>query len=617
MATGEPTAASTNQPTPTPTTQPTPAQTAAPSPTPEPTPTPSAAESTCPPPEPAAPAPPTTQRRASPAAHPGPPIRGGTLRLWKANADQGLDPGIYHLDNREVIYSTFTQPYTYQPTKDLFAMDGMVGYEQVDPLTFVWSLRPGMKFHNGDPVDSEAVAFSFGRLAMLAQVMGGTQVSSAGFQPVERFHAPDDLTVTEHWLEPNADIPIHRARHYYSFVNPRVVQEHGELAGTRSLRDGSSEDVLSVQDVPFGSGSGPYTLVRRDGGGTRVERWPDYHRHAPADDGFVENGPYITAWDTRIIQDRSAVKSAFLRGELDVFGEVEPHELPEFQSVDHVTVVEPPNAGFSGMGMDGGKFHDARSRMALQKAIDYNRFIRELLPGGAELAGPVSGVLPAFQGLSQEDLATWCRYDPQEARALWEAADFVVPLERIRILDQSNRPMQRQISDFMARSLATALCVETQVESLDSNTWAQRATERDGEVKDWELLSYSWAGRGTTGLPYDTHLTQYDPSGYGYFAFNHHAGSPRPEVARDAYTLSVMLQEQRWETDRDARAGLLTEIQRWILDRHWCNWALPINKASYYALNSRLQDFGADDWLNFYGLRRESMWLADARGEGS
>ncbi|MDE0603745.1 MAG: ABC transporter substrate-binding protein [bacterium] len=199
----------------------------------------------------------------------------------------------------------------------------MVGYEQVDPLTFVWSLRPGMKFHNGDPVDSEAVAFSFGRLAKLAEVMGRTQVSSAGFQPVERFDSPDDLTVAEHWLEPNADIPIHRARHYYSFVNPRVVQKHGELVGTRSLRDGSSEDVLSIQDVPLGSGSGPYTLVRRDGGGTRVERWPDYHKHAPADEGFVERGPYITAWDTRIIQDRSAVKSAFLRGELDVYGEVD------------------------------------------------------------------------------------------------------------------------------------------------------------------------------------------------------------------------------------------------------------------------------------------------------
>ena len=496
-------------------------------------------------------------------------------------------------------------------------MDGMVGYEQVDPLTFVWSIRPGMKFHNGDPVDSEAVAFSFGRLAKLAEVLGGTQVRNEGFRPVERFDASNDLTVTEHWGEPNADIPIQRARHYYSFVNPRVVQDHGEQAGTRIGQDGVREDVFSIQELPLGSGSGPYTLLRRDGGGTRVERWPDYHKHISAGDGFVEGGPYIAAWDTRIIQDQHAVKSAFVRGELDVYGQLDALELPEFQSVDHVAVAELPNGGFSSQGMDGGKFHDRRSRMALQKAIDYNRFMQEITPADAKLAGPISDLLPAFQKLSQQDLATWYRYDPHEARALWEAADFVVPVEKIRILEQRDQPLQRPISEFVARSLATALCIETQVESVDSHTWAERAVDRNGDVKDWEILSYRWAGGGTTGLPYDTHLIQYAPGGHGSSAFNHGLGSPRPEVAQDARALSAMLQEQEWETDREARALLLTEIQRWILDRHWCNWALPIDKVSYFAFSSRLRDFGADDWLNYYDLRRESMWLADAGGEGS
>ena len=111
-----------------------------------------------------APATPTETPTAPPASTPIPTAtptpdphayrRGGTLRLWKTEVDWGLDPGIFHINNRDVIYSTLTQPLTYQPTKNLFAMDGMLGYEQVDPLTLVWSIRPGMKFHNGDPVDS-------------------------------------------------------------------------------------------------------------------------------------------------------------------------------------------------------------------------------------------------------------------------------------------------------------------------------------------------------------------------------------------------------------------------------------------------------------------------------
>ena len=226
-------------------------------------------------PEATATATPTTTPTPDPNAH----RRGGTLRLWnrQTEVDWGLDPGIvhvFHVNNGDVVSSTLTQPMTYQPTKNLFAMDGMVGYEQVDPLTLVWSIRPGMKFHNGDPVDSEAVAFSFGRLAKLNDVFeargnGGTHVPREGFDFVDSFEPTDDLTLTEHWSWPNADALVHRARHYYSFLNPRVVQEQGTLEGTYTAPDGTPEDVYSIQDLPFGSGSGP---VRPSRSGTRRER---------------------------------------------------------------------------------------------------------------------------------------------------------------------------------------------------------------------------------------------------------------------------------------------------------------------------------------------------------
>ena len=111
---------------------------------------------------------PSPEPTATPTPDPYAHRRGGTLRLWRD--DRGLRDSTQastHVSNWDVISSTLTQPLTYQPSKNLFAMDGMIGYEQVDPLTLVWSIRPGMKFHNGDPVDSEAVAFSFGRLAKL------------------------------------------------------------------------------------------------------------------------------------------------------------------------------------------------------------------------------------------------------------------------------------------------------------------------------------------------------------------------------------------------------------------------------------------------------------------
>ena len=552
----------------------------------------------------------------SPTPDPNAPRRGGTLRLWKAADDYGLDPAVFHVNNTEVIYATMTQACTYQPTKNLFAMDGMTGYEQVDPTTLVWSVRPGMEFHNGDPVDAEAVAFSWRRLDDLYGATGGAaHTRRDGFDFVDACEAADGLTVTERWSRPNADALVHRARHYYSFINPRMVERFGAVEGAIERADGAMEDALSLQGLPFGSGSGPYTLARRDATGTRLERWPDYHRHIPADDGFVEDGPHIDAWETRIL-DRFDARAAFLAGELDVYEIIEPDELREFEGLDHVAVTEVPNGGFSLMGMDGGKFHDKRARQALQKAFDYEGFIEAVRPLGGRYAAPISDLLPHFQRLGQQELREWYRHDPAEARALWEAADFAVPVDKITVYGAPSRTILDDIREFAARSLAKTLGIETDVEVVDHGE--HRALER-GEVKSWELLPYGTGEFGwTSGIPHDSNLVHYDPRAYGNSAFNHYVGSPRPEIDADARTLAGMLEAQERILDADARADLLTDIQRWILDRHWCNWALPVSAVSHYGFSARLRDHAPDDWLNFYDRRRESMWLADAQaGDGS
>ena len=553
------------------------------------------------------------EEQAVAQADPDAEKRGGTLTMWKPEEDAGLDPGIFHVNNTDVIYSTMTQPYTYQPTKNIFAMDGMVGFEQVDPTTFVWSIRPGMKFHNGDPVDSESVAFSFGRLSKLYDALDGTHTTRTGYNFVDNFEATDELTVAEHWSRPNADAPVYRARHYYSFLNKRIVEQYGENVGTIELPDGTMEDVLGIQQLPEGSGSGPYRLAERSATGTRVERWPDYHKHAPADDGFVEDGPYIDAWETRIIPDKTAAKAAFLAGDLDVFSSIDPLEFPEFDGRDNVFIAEVPAGGRVSMGMDGGKFHDKRSRQALQKSLDYEGFIKAIRPLGGKYAAPISDLVTAYQKLSQEELKTWLRYDPAEARALWEAADFIVPVDKIKIFQSSSTPLQLDISQYLAQSITKALGIETEVEAVDTNTWAARAVDRSEDVKDWEILSYGdGVAGGTSGLPNDSHLINYDPRSYGFNAFNHYLESPRPEIAADSATLIAMLAEQEAETDPEARAELLTGVQRWILDNHWCNWGLPISSVSYYGFSARLRDFGQADWLNSYDRRREAMWIDDA-----
>ena len=548
---------------------------------------------------------------AAPTAAADAPRRGGTLRIWKTTEDAGLDPAIFHVNNTEIIIPTMTQPFTYQPQKNLISMDGMVSFEQVDPLTVVYNVRPGMKFHNGDPVTSESVVFSWRRLDDLYNAHGATHTTNTGWLFVDSFDAPDDLTVTESWKQPNADGAIFRSRHYYSFLNPRIVESEGTVEGTLENEDGTSREVLGVQNLPFGSGSGPYTLTQRNATTVRLERWADYHKHTPADDGFVEDGPYIDVRETRIIPDAAARKAAFLAGELDVYDDVDPLELPDFEGNDNVNILELPAGGYAHVGMDGGKFHDKRSRQALQKAFDYEGFIAALRPFGGNYQGPVSNLIPQY-ALSQEEIKSYYYYDPAEARALWAAADFEYPVDHITVFMGAGNPLQLEIGQFVAQSIGDSLGIETDTEAVDVTTWAARALER-ADVKDWELLAYGLGtSGGTTGIPNDSNLIHYDPRGYGNSAFNHHQDVVRQEILDDGAVLIGMLNAQEAELDTEARAGLLSEIQHWILERHWCNWSLPPSTVSYYGFSSRLRDYEPNEWLNFYANRRESMWLADA-----
>lgn len=538
---------------------------------------------------------------ATPAAA---PRRGGTLRLWKRQQAEGLDPGVFTRHNGDVLLPTLTQPYTYQPTRNLFAMDGMTGFEQVDPVTLVWSVRPGMTFHNSEPVDAEAVAFSFGRLVKLWRTLDWTDTAPDGFAFVERFEAVDALTLAEHWERPHADAPVYRARSAYSFLNPRLVEAQGAFAGSYEHPDGRVEDIYRLPELPHGAGSGPYTLVRHDAASTRVERWPDYHPHLPPADGFVEDGPYIEAWETRLLE-REAARDAFLAGELDVFGRIAPEELPAFEGLDHIDVAEIPNGGHTSVALDGGTLHDKRARLALRQALDYAAFSDELELGASTYTAPIANLLPHFQRLSQQELRQWYRYDPKEARALWEAAAFSTPVATLRLLEQvPASTLQQKTNRFLAGALHEALGVAVETFTRDPRY------QHGSDIEHWEMAAFRGAD-GVMGIPGDSYLSHYDPRTTG-FLLRHHAGSPHREIATDAAALTSMLEAQEYETDFDARTEALTAIQRWILERAWCVLALPVSTVSYYGFSSRLRDHAPEDWPNGYGLRRESMWLAEA-----
>ena len=533
------------------------------------------------------------------------PVKGGTFRNFKLAVDPGVDPAIYHLNNYEPVNLTYTQVMTYQVSKNKFAMDGMVKFEQIDATTAVFTVRDGMKFHNGDPVTAEDWAYSMTRIPIITKERRG-HAGTPLFNYIDSVTATDATHATMKMNRPNPSMPIHMARQYFAFVNKKVVEAQPVSSG------GPTKD---IQEGPKGSGSGPYLLEKRDATGTTLVRNPNYYKHSPADDGFVEDGPYIDRIETKVIPDVAGQKAAFLAGDLDYLGAIDPLEVEDFKKNKSVRVAEAENGALLILAFDHKKLFDARARQAIRMAVNYDAFGASIFGGKFVYQSPVNRLLKAFQPFDDAKLKAQYKFDGTEAKKLWEAAGK--PVDKIRILTGNDGDRGVAVADFAAQSLKQALGIEVVVDRVDGQTWAQRANRVPD--KDWELLqSGTGIAGGTSGVPEDSHLIWFDPRAYMPLAFNAEAtegygGKTRddlnPGLKADTQTVLDLMKKQEVELDVAKRKQILTDLQTFIFDKAMTGVLLPIAAKQNLAISARMQDTGDADWVNYYAYRRASMWI--------
>jgi peptide/nickel transport system substrate-binding protein len=520
------------------------------------------------------------------------PVRGGTLRNYKQAVDPGVDPAVYHLNNYEPVNLSYTQVMTYQVSKNLFAMDGMVKFEQVDPTTIVWTVRDGMKFHNGDPVTAEDWAYSMTRIPTITKERRG-HTGTPLFNYIDSVVATDAKTAKMTLKRPNPSTTIHMARQYFAFINKKIIEASANK---------------DVQDGPIGAGSGAYRIEKRDSSGTILVRNPDYFAHGPNDDGFnpSKDGPHIEKIQTTVLPDRAAQKAAFLAGDLDILGGMDLLERDEFKANKNLVVKENANGAISILAFDHKKLFDKRAREAIRKAINYDGLGASIYAGSYSYNAPVNVLLTAFQTLKEADIKAQYKYDPADAKKLWEAAGK--PVSKIRILTGSVGQVGVNISDFAAQSLKQALGIDVEVQTTDPQTWAQRANRVPD--KDWELLqSGTGLSGGTSGVPEDSHLIWFDPRAYGPLAFNSDPNSDNPAIKEETAKILEFMTKQETELDINKRKQILTDLQKYLWEISHTGAMMPIAAKQLWGYNARYQDFGSDDVTNTYALRRHISWL--------
>ncbi|RWR29278.1 ABC transporter substrate-binding protein [Sinirhodobacter populi] len=252
---------------------------------------------------------------------------------------------------------------------------------QTDPLTWEFTLRPGIMFTDGEPFDADSVVASVKRVVDPANA--SEQMAYMG--PLADAEKVDDLTVR---IKTSAPDPILPARMYWlKMVSAKYAADP------------------KIAEVPVGTG--PYKFESWDrGSGITLVANPQYWGGAPQ----VQEVTY------RFIPEAGTRMSGLMSGEFDVVLNL----LPEFaEAVPQYKAVSGLETSVIILGVDNPVVQDVRVRRALNMAIDRQTLADSLFAG---LATPTKGqlILPGAFGYN-ETLADW-PYDPEAAQKLVEEA---------------------------------------------------------------------------------------------------------------------------------------------------------------------------------------------------
>ncbi len=530
--------------------------------------------------------------------------RGGTLRFVKAVPDVGLDPAVtntYPLHTAK----TYGHTHTYRASTGEVLMDIAVSYEQVDPTTLVFKVRPGVNFQaevaGGREVTSEDLAYSWSRYPDALKSLGSQfNKINWGWMDVSsgaKFETPDKSTIKVTQAFPFADNIAAMGNHQFAIVAREVVE-------------GSSDKTLRQV---LNAGSGPYKMVKRESTGTRFERNPTYHKKTNPASSYLADGPYIDAIEERIIADSGAAKAAFVSGEIDILSSslvpIDKLIAEELTKSPGVKVASADSVDHLIVAFDNVKWIDPRLREAVSLAIDRERFIRTLYLGDGIFTGPVSN---GFGDLtySQDKLKGLQKFDPKRAKELWEAGGGNTKFGgKIKFTTNAGIPLFVQASQFIAEELKKNLGVEAPVEVVDGNTYVARAT---APVKEWDLfVAYNLS---LNTIPSYNALTHYVPSGFGGVFPNLKLDSATPETAALAKQVQDLYDLQAREANKAARKVKMETLQDFLLTKFATVLPLPIQKTKYAAYRDKVQNFPVKEFVwgaaSANEIRVQDIWLA-------
>jgi peptide/nickel transport system substrate-binding protein len=397
------------------------------------------------------------------------PVRGADLRIGLAADVTSMDPHFLSIaPNINIAWHVFDA--LTHVDEDARLVPGLaVSWRAVDPTTWEFRLRRGVRFHDGTELTAEDVVFSIERTS---QVPGGQFRTFT--QRILGKEIVDSHTLRFKTATPYAMVP-------YDLNSVFVVSKK---AAARS----GAEDFDSGKAM---IGTGPFRFVRF-ARGDRVE--------LARNDGYWGAKPSWEKVIFRIVPTDPARLAGLLSGELDAIEQVPTADLARIRRNARLQIAQkvswrtiffyldqyrdhaPGLTDKAARPLARNPFRDLRVRQALSKALNRQAIAERLMDGAAIPASnlvspPVFGHAP--------DLAPE-PYDPEGAKRLLAEAGYPEGFA-ITLSATNNRYVNdEQIAQAVAQMLAR-VGVRARVEALPVNAYLSK-----GRKGEFAFAMFGW-----------------------------------------------------------------------------------------------------------------------------
>jgi len=449
----------------------------------------------------------------------------------------GLDPHIHASSELGIPLRSVYDTLVYRDADTLEFVPGLAETWVVSPdgLTYTFTLRQDVKFHDDTPFNAEAARINLDRIR---DPETGSMKAAQLLGPVQSVQATGEYELTVTLAEPFAPLLDGLSQPYTGMASPAALAEHG------------------LQNYQFHQvGTGPYRFIEyKFDDYILLERNPDY-AWPPA---TVANPgiPTVEHIYFRFYSDVVARGLALESGEADIMGELTPTDARRLSSTGSVRLEEVNVAGQPVQFMFNTQKFPTDSlafRQALLYATDRQTIVSTVYQGYSPIAfGPITSST-LFYNPNVEGLYT---HDPVQAEALANTTGWV-DSDGDGKRDRDGEPVVVQIVTppwSMAPDVATLLEAQWE-ETLNIEVQVR-------QVGSFPLLSEAAAGGDYNAI--SLHFAGLDPSVMDAF---YRSNGPRNWARVSDPELDQLLDRGVIEQNSDLRRDIYAEIQQRIMDQ--------------------------------------------------